>query len=58
MSDGRLNIQVFGAVSFGCRRSKVLTAVRAGTVEMNHANSYFRDRQDLCRQYFTAVPSA
>ena len=31
-------------------------AVRAGTVEMNHANSYFWTGKTFAAQYFTAVP--
>jgi len=40
MSDGRLNIQVFGAGEL-IPAFEGFDAVRAGTVEMNHANSYF-----------------
>jgi TRAP-type mannitol/chloroaromatic compound transport system substrate-binding protein len=39
MSSGRLNIQVFGAGEL-IPAFEGFDAVRAGTVEMNHANSY------------------
>jgi TRAP-type mannitol/chloroaromatic compound transport system substrate-binding protein len=40
MSGGRLKIQVFGAGEL-IPAFEGFDAVRAGTVEMNHANSYF-----------------
>ena len=40
MSGGRLNIQVFGAGEL-MPAFEGFDAVRAGTVEMNHANAYF-----------------
>ena len=40
MSGGRLKIQVFGAGEL-VPAFEGFDAVRAGTVEMNHANSYF-----------------
>jgi TRAP-type mannitol/chloroaromatic compound transport system substrate-binding protein len=48
MSGGRLKIQVFGAGE--------LVPAFAGTVEMNHANSYFWTGKTAAAQYFTAVP--
>lgn len=55
MSDGRLNIQVFGAGEL-VPAFEGFDAVRAGTVEMNHANSYFWTGKTAAAQYFTAVP--
>ncbi|MGB4360789.1 MAG: TRAP transporter substrate-binding protein DctP [Rhodoferax sp.] len=55
MSDGRLNIQVFGAGEL-IPAFEGFDAVRAGTVEMNHANSYFWTGKTFAAQYFTAVP--
>jgi TRAP-type mannitol/chloroaromatic compound transport system substrate-binding protein len=55
MSDGRLNIQVFGAGEL-IPAFEGFDAVRAGTVEMNHANSYFWTGKAFAAQYFTAVP--
>lgn len=55
MSDGRLNIQVFGAGEL-VPAFEGFDAVRAGTVEMNHANSYFWTGKTFAAQYFTAVP--
>jgi TRAP-type mannitol/chloroaromatic compound transport system substrate-binding protein len=55
MSDGRLNIQVFGAGEL-MPAFEGFDAVRAGTVEMNHANSYFWTGKTFAAQYFTAVP--
>src|SRR5829696_6253880 len=40
MSNGRMKIQVFGAGEL-IPAFEGFDAVRAGTVEMNHANSYF-----------------
>ena len=55
MSGGRLNIQVFGAGEL-IPAFEGFDAVRAGTVEMNHANSYFWTGKTFAAQYFTAVP--
>ena len=55
MSDGRLNIQVFGAGEL-IPAFEGFDAVRSGTVEMNHANSYFWTGKTFAAQYFTAVP--
>jgi TRAP-type mannitol/chloroaromatic compound transport system substrate-binding protein len=55
MSDGRLNIQVFGAGEL-IPAFEGFDAVRAGTVEMNHANAYFWTGKTAAAQYFTAVP--
>ena len=55
MSDGRLNIQVFGAGEL-IPAFEGFDAVRAGTVEMNHANSFFWTGKTFAAQYFTAVP--
>jgi len=55
MSDGRLRIQVFGAGEL-IPAFEGFDAVRAGTVEMNHANSYFWTGKTAAAQYFTAVP--
>jgi TRAP-type mannitol/chloroaromatic compound transport system substrate-binding protein len=55
MSDGRLNIQVYGAGEL-VPAFEGFDAVRAGTVEMNHANSYFWTGKTFAAQYFTAVP--
>ncbi len=55
MSDGRLNIQVFGAGEL-VPAFEGFDAVRSGTVEMNHANSYFWTGKTFAAQYFTAVP--
>ncbi|MFM1990087.1 MAG: hypothetical protein RJA99_3044 [Pseudomonadota bacterium] len=55
MSDGRLSIQVFGAGEL-VPAFEGFDAVRAGTVEMNHANSYFWTGKTFAAQYFTAVP--
>jgi TRAP-type mannitol/chloroaromatic compound transport system substrate-binding protein len=55
MSDGRLNIQVYGAGEL-IPAFEGFDAVRAGTVEMNHANSYFWTGKTFAAQYFTAVP--
>jgi TRAP-type mannitol/chloroaromatic compound transport system substrate-binding protein len=55
MSSGRLNIQVFGASEL-IPAFEGFDAVRAGTVEMNHANSYFWTGKTFAAQYFTAVP--
>ncbi len=56
MSGGRLKIQVFGAGEL-IPALEGFDAVRAGTVEMNHANSYFWTGKTFAAQYFTAVPS-
>jgi TRAP-type mannitol/chloroaromatic compound transport system substrate-binding protein len=55
MSGGRLNIQVFGAGEL-IPAFEGFDAVRAGTVEMNHANAYFWTGKTFAAQYFTAVP--
>ena len=55
MSNGRLRIQVFGAGEL-IPAFEGFDAVRAGTVEMNHANSYFWTGKTFAAQYFTAVP--
>jgi TRAP-type mannitol/chloroaromatic compound transport system substrate-binding protein len=55
MSNGRLKIQVFGAGEL-IPALEGFDAVRAGTVEMNHANSYFWTGKTFAAQYFTAVP--
>jgi len=55
MSGGRLRIQVFGAGEL-IPAFEGFDAVRAGTVEMNHANSYFWTGKTFAAQYFTAVP--
>lgn len=55
MSDSRLNIQVYGAGEL-VPAFEGFDAVRAGTVEMNHANSYFWTGKTFAAQYFTAVP--
>ena len=52
MSDGRLKIQVFGAGEL-IPALEGFDAVRAGTVEMNHANSYFWTGKTFAAQYFT-----
>lgn len=55
MSDGRLNIQVFGAGEL-IPAFEGFDAVRAGTVEMNHSNAYFWTGKTAAAQYFAAVP--
>lgn len=55
MSNGRIKIQVFGAGEL-IPAFEGFDAVRAGTVEMNHANSYFWTGKTFAAQYFTAVP--
>ena len=55
MSGGRLKIQVFGAGEL-IPAFEGFDAVRAGTVEMNHANAYFWTGKSAAAQYFTAVP--
>jgi TRAP-type mannitol/chloroaromatic compound transport system substrate-binding protein len=55
MSGGRLKIQVFGAGEL-IPALEGFDAVRAGSVEMNHANSYFWTGKTFAAQYFTAVP--
>ena len=55
MSNGRLKIQVYGAGEL-IPALEGFDAVRAGTVEMNHANSYFWTGKTFAAQYFTAVP--
>ena len=55
MSNGRLKIQVYGAGEL-IPAFEGFDAVRAGTVEMNHANSYFWTGKTFAAQYFTAVP--
>lgn len=55
MSGGRLRIQVFGAGEL-IPALEGFDAVRAGTVEMNHANSYFWTGKTFAAQYFCAVP--
>ncbi len=55
MSSGRLKIAVYGAGEL-IPALEGFDAVRAGTVEMNHANSYFWTGKTFAAQYFTAVP--
>ncbi|HEX9673049.1 MAG TPA: ABC transporter substrate-binding protein, partial [Burkholderiales bacterium] len=55
MSNGRMRIQVYGAGEL-IPALEGFDAVRAGTVEMNHANSYFWTGKTFAAQYFTAVP--
>ena len=55
MSNGRLKISVYGAGEL-VPALEGFDAVRAGTVEMNHANSYFWTGKTFAAQYFTAVP--
>ncbi len=55
MSNGRVKIQVYGAGEL-IPAFEGFDAVRAGTVEMNHANSYFWTGKTFAAQYFTAVP--
>jgi TRAP-type mannitol/chloroaromatic compound transport system substrate-binding protein len=55
MSNGRIRIQVFGAGEL-IPALEGFDAVRAGTVEMNHANSFFWTGRTFAAQYFTAVP--
>jgi TRAP-type mannitol/chloroaromatic compound transport system substrate-binding protein len=55
MSNNRIRIQVFGAGEL-IPALEGFDAVRAGTVEMNHANSYFWTGKTFAAQYFTAVP--
>ncbi len=55
MSNGRMKIQVYGAGEL-IPALEGFDAVRAGTVEMNHANSYFWTGKVFAAQYFTAVP--
>ena len=55
MSNGRLKIQVYGAGEL-IPALEGFDAVRAGTVEMNHANGYFWTGKTFAAQYFTAVP--
>jgi TRAP-type mannitol/chloroaromatic compound transport system substrate-binding protein len=55
MSNGRLKIAVYGAGEL-IPALEGFDAVRAGTVEMNHANSYFWTGKTFAAQYFTAVP--
>ncbi|HEX9687010.1 MAG TPA: TRAP transporter substrate-binding protein [Burkholderiales bacterium] len=55
MSNGRLRIAVYGAGEL-IPALEGFDAVRAGTVEMNHANSYFWTGKTFAAQYFTAVP--
>ncbi len=55
MSGGRLKISVYGAGEL-IPAFEGFDAVRAGTVEMNHANSYFWTGKTFAAQYFTAVP--
>ena len=55
MSNGRLKIPVYGAGEL-IPALEGFDAVRAGTVEMNHANSYFWTGKTFAAQYFTAVP--
>src|SRR3970040_285550 len=54
-SNGRLKIAVYGAGEL-IPALEGFDAVRAGTVEMNHANSYFWTGKTFAAQYFTAVP--
>ena len=55
MSNGRLKITVYGAGEL-IPALEGFDAVRSGTVEMNHANSYFWTGKTFAAQYFTAVP--
>jgi TRAP-type mannitol/chloroaromatic compound transport system substrate-binding protein len=55
MSGGRLKIAVYGAGEL-IPALEGFDAVRSGTVEMNHANSYFWTGKTFAAQYFTAVP--
>ncbi|MBE0530573.1 MAG: TRAP transporter substrate-binding protein DctP [Rhodospirillales bacterium] len=55
MSDGRLAIQHFAAGEL-IPALEGFDAVRAGTVEMNAANSYFWAGKLFAAQYFTTVP--
>lgn len=55
MSGGRMRIQVFGAGEL-IPAFEGFDAVRAGTVELNHANAYFWTGRTFAAQYFTAVP--
>jgi TRAP-type mannitol/chloroaromatic compound transport system substrate-binding protein len=55
MSNGRLKISVYGAGEL-IPALEGFDAVRSGTVEMNHANSYFWTGKTFAAQYFTAVP--
>jgi TRAP-type mannitol/chloroaromatic compound transport system substrate-binding protein len=55
MSNGQLKIQVFGAGEL-IPAFEGFDAVRSGTIEMNHANSYFWTGKTFAAQYFTAVP--
>jgi TRAP-type mannitol/chloroaromatic compound transport system substrate-binding protein len=55
MSNNRIRIQVFGAGEL-IPALEGFDAVRAGTVEMNHANAYFWTGKTFAAQYFTAVP--
>jgi TRAP-type mannitol/chloroaromatic compound transport system substrate-binding protein len=55
MSSGRLRITVYGAGEL-IPALEGFDAVRSGTVEMNHANSYFWTGKTFAAQYFTAVP--
>ena len=51
MSSGRLKIQVYGAGEL-IPAFEGFDAVRSGTVEMNHANSYFWTGKTFAAQYF------
>src|SRR4026209_182529 len=55
MSGGRLKIQFYGAGEL-IPAAEGFDAVSSGTVEMNHANSYFWTGKTFAAQYFTAVP--
>jgi TRAP-type mannitol/chloroaromatic compound transport system substrate-binding protein len=55
MSNGRMRITVYGAGEL-IPALEGFDAVRSGTVEMNHANSYFWTGKTFAAQYFTAVP--
>jgi TRAP-type mannitol/chloroaromatic compound transport system substrate-binding protein len=55
MSNGRMRISVYGAGEL-IPALEGFDAVRSGTVEMNHANSYFWTGKTFAAQYFTAVP--
>ena len=55
MSNGRMKISVYGAGEL-IPALEGFDAVRSGTVEMNHANSYFWTGKTFAAQYFTAVP--
>ena len=55
MSNGRIRITVYGAGEL-IPALEGFDAVRSGTVEMNHANSYFWTGKTFAAQYFTAVP--